>query len=151
MAMAESPNAVLGGAPEVEVARDLARRALPVAAVLIAISAIGWQLHGALTAAFAVAIVVVNFLAAASLMAWAAKISLPALMATVLGGYVVRMAVIALAVVAVRHQPWVALPVLAFTLIGAHLALLFWEMRHLSMSLAFPGLKPGLNKETRSA
>jgi hypothetical protein len=146
-----SPAAVQGGAPEVEVARDLARRALPVAAVLIGVSAIGWQLHGALTAAFAVTVVVVNFLAAALLMAWAARISLAVLMGTVLGGFVVRMGVIALAVVAVRNQSWVSLPVLAFTLVVAHLTLLFWELRHLSISLAFPGLKPALNKETRAA
>jgi len=137
-----SPAAVDGAAPELEVARDLARRALPVALVLIAASTIGWRLDGALTSAFAVTVVVLNFLAAAALMAWAARISLAMLMGTVLVGFVVRMAVVALAVLAVRDESWVALPVLAFTLVVAHLALLFWEMRHLSISLAFPGVKP---------
>ena len=83
-----------GEAPELDVAWDLARRALPVAAVLIVISAIGWQVDGALTSAFAVGVVVLNFLAAAALMAWAARISLAMLMAAVLIGFVVRMGII---------------------------------------------------------
>lgn len=150
--MAErSPAAIDGAAPELEVAWDLARRAIPMAVVLIAVSAVGWQLHGALTAAFAVGVVVLNFLAAAGLMAWAARISLPMLMGAVLVGFAVRMVVIALAVFAVRDEPWVSLPVLGFTLVVAHLALLFWETRHLSVSLAFPGVKPAAKKEARSA
>jgi len=110
--------------------------------VLIAIGAIGWQMHGVLTTAFAVAIVVLNFLAAAALMTWAARISLGMLMGAVLIGYIVRMGIIALAVFAVKDEPWVVLPLLGFALVLTHLALLFWEMRHLSVSLAYPGLKP---------
>ncbi|MDQ6697880.1 MAG: ATP synthase subunit I, partial [Actinomycetota bacterium] len=137
-----SPADLEGGAPELDVAWDLAKRALPVAAVLIAASAIGWQVHGALTTGFAVGVVVLNFLAAAALMAWAARISLSMLMGAVLIGYVVRMAVVALAVFAVKDQSWVVLPLLGFTLVLTHLGLLFWETKHLSVSLAYPGLKP---------
>jgi hypothetical protein len=32
--------------------------------------------------------------------------------------------------------------VLGFALVLSHLALLFWETKHLSISLAAPGLKP---------
>lgn len=140
---ASTPAAELqGGAPELDVARDLAKRALPAAVVLLAIGAIGWQVHGLLTAAFAVALIVLNFLAAAALMAWAARISLGMLMGAVLGGYIVRMGVVALAVFLVKDQSWVVLPLLGFGLVITHLGLLFWETRHLSVSLAFPGLKP---------
>jgi hypothetical protein len=142
---------VAGEAPELDVAWDLARRALPVAAALIVLSAIGWQVDGALTSAFAVGVVVLNFLAAAALMAWAARISLAMLMAAVLIGFAVRMGIILAAIFAVRDESWVVMPLLGFTLVGAHLGLLFWEMKHLSLSLAFPGLKPARNKETRSA
>jgi len=139
----------LAVAPELEIARDLARHAVPVGAVLVAISAVFWHLDGALTSAFAVAIIVVNFILSARLMAWAAAISAEMLMGTVLVGFAVRMGVIALAVWAVKDQPWVVLPVLAFTLLTAQLVLLFWEARYVSGSLAFPGLKPKPAKEAR--
>jgi hypothetical protein len=45
-------------------------------------------------------------------------------------------------VLAVRHEPWIDLPTLAVTILGTHLALLFWEMRYVSASLAYPSLKP---------
>jgi hypothetical protein len=32
------------------------------------------------------------------------------------------------------------------TIVVAHVGLLFWELRYVSMSLAFPGLKPKQNK-----
>jgi hypothetical protein len=141
-AAAVSPADLQGGAPELDVALDLAKRALPVGVVLIAVSAIGWQLHGVLTTGFAVGVVVLNFLAAAALMAWAARISLGMLMGAVLIGYIVRMSIVALAVFAVKDESWVVLPLLGFTLVLTHLGLLFWETRHLSVSLAYPGLKP---------
>lgn len=148
-ASAVSPADLQGGAPELDVAWDLAKRALPVGVVLIAVSAIGWQLHGVLTTGFAVGVVVLNFLAAAALMAWAARISLGMLMGAVLIGYIVRMAIVALAVFAVKDQSWVVLPLLGFALVLTHLGLLFWETRHLSVSLAYPGLKPPPPSESR--
>ena len=48
------------------------------------------------------------------------------------------------ALVLLRHVSWIVLPWLGFTLVGAHLVLLFWEMRYVSMSLAAPGLRPRL-------
>jgi len=134
-------------APELEIARDLARRAVPVGLVLVSVSAVFWHVDGALTSAFAVAIIVANFLVAARLMAWGASISAEVLMGTVLGGFIVRMAVIAVAVFFVKDEAWVVLPVLAFTLLLAQLVLLFWEARYVSASLAFPGLKPKPAKE----
>ena len=131
-----------GPAPEVAIARDLARRAVPVGLVLTAASAAIWGSNGALTAGLAVTIVVVNLLVAAGLMAWAARISPTALMAAVLGGFVVRMAIVVAVLFAVQDQSWVEMPLLAFTLLLAQLGLLFWETRHVSASLAFPGLKP---------
>lgn len=135
-------------APEVAIARDIARHAVPLGAALVAVSAIVWRVDGALTSAFAVGIVVVNLLIAAGLMAWAARISPTALMAAVLGGFIIRMAVISLAIWAVKDEAWVKLPLLAFAVLFAQLGLLFWETRYVSGSLAFPGLKPVLPKET---
>jgi hypothetical protein len=138
-------------APELDIARDLVRRAIPLGLVVIALSALIWHADGAWTAAFAMAIIIVNLLAAAGLMAWAARISPTALMGAVMGGFVVRMAIVALAIFAVKDASWVELPLLAFTLLFGQLGLLAMETRYVSGSLAFPGLKPGVavSKEAR--
>jgi hypothetical protein len=36
---------------------------------------------------------------------------------------------------------------LGITLVATHVGLLFWESRYVSLSLAFPGLKPGVTPE----
>ncbi|HWH35724.1 MAG TPA: ATP synthase subunit I [Acidimicrobiales bacterium] len=131
-----------GRAPETEIAHDLVRRALPVAPVLIVLSGVAWGAAGAASSAYAVALVVVNFLVAAALMAWAAKISVGVLMGTVLGGYLLRLGAITLAIMAVRDAAWVEMVPLGLTLVATHLGLLIWEARYVSLSLAFPGLKP---------
>ena len=76
-----------GGATEREVAHDLVRRALPLVPVALLVGAIGWGVDGALSALFGLALVCANFLLSAALIGNAAKISLPLLMAAVLGGY----------------------------------------------------------------
>ena len=134
--------AVPGAAPETEIARDLARHAVPVAPVLVALCAIVWGLDGALSSAYAVTLVVVNFLVAAALMAWAARISVAMLMGAVLGGYLLRLGALTVAVLAVRDAGWVELMPLGLTLVVTHVGLLVWETRRVSLSLAFPGLKP---------
>lgn len=138
-----------GEAPESEIARDMARRALPLAIVPIGISAAGWGVAGAASSAFALTLVVVNFLASAWLLTTAARINYALLMGAALGGYLLRMGIIIGVVLAVRNAGWIELVPLGVTLVVAHLGLLVWELRFVSSSLAFPGLKPmdGKNKE----
>ena len=137
-----SPTLDLERAPETEIAMDLVRRGLPVAPVLIAVGALVAGVDGALSAAFAIVLVLGNFVLSASLTAGAARISLGMVMGAVLFGYLVRLAIITGAVLAVKDMGWVHLPVLGITLIVTHLGLLFWETRYVSASLAFPTLKP---------
>jgi hypothetical protein len=136
--------AQVAGAPAVEreVAWDMVRRALPIAPVLIVIASVPWGMAGGASAAYAIAIVLVNFSLSAALLGWAARISLPFLMVTALFGYLIRLGLITVAVLAVKDQSWVSVVPLGFTLIITHLGLLFWETRHVSVSLAFPGVKP---------
>jgi hypothetical protein len=134
---------VTGPAPEVDIARDLARRALPIAPVAVVVCGLIWGVDGALSAAYAVVLVVANFLAAALLIARAARISATVLMAAVLGGYLLRLGVLTVAVVAVRDAGWVEIVPLGLTLVATHVGLLVWEARKVSVTLAFPGLKPG--------
>ena len=129
----------------------MVRRALPAAPVIILLAALPWGVDGALSAAFAVAVVVANFLLAAWVLAAASRISYGLLMGAALFGYLVRIALIGLAIWAVKDLSWVEPLPLGLTLIVTHLGLLLWELRYVSASLAFPGLKPGATtKETAS-
>jgi hypothetical protein len=127
---------------EREVALDIVRRGLLVAPVIVLVAGLvrGWD--GAASAAIALGIVLVNFLAAAAIMTRAAKSGATAIGAAALGGYIIRLAVILVALVLLRHQPWIDLPTLGFVIVGTHLGLLVWEMKYVSLTLAAPGLKP---------
>ncbi len=140
----------LGPAPEREIATDMVRRALPAAPVILLLALAPWGVDGALSAAFAMAVVVVNFLLAAWVLAAASRISYGLLMGAALFGYLVRIALIGLAVWAVKDLSWVEPLPLGLTLIVTHLGLLLWELRYVSASLAFPGLKPDATKESAS-
>jgi hypothetical protein len=133
---------VEGPAPEVEVTRDMVKRGLIVAPVLIAICGIIWGLNGAWSSAYAVAIVLINFTLAAALITWTARISLGLMMGAILFGYLVRLGLIFVAVLVVKDAGWISLPALGATIIVTHLGLLLWEMKYLALSLAHPGLKP---------
>lgn len=139
-----------GPAPERQIAGDMARRALPLAPVVVLLAALPWGVDGALSAAFAIVVVVANFLLAAWMLAAASRIGYGLLMAAAMLGYLVRIALIGLAVWAVKDAAWVEPLPLGLTLIVTHLGLLLWELRYVSASLAFPGLKPGATKESAS-
>lgn len=132
----------LGPAPEREVARDLLRHGALALPVAVAVGLVGWGTDGALSVAFAAALVLANFWLAAALLGWAAKISLGLLMGVSLFGFVLRLGAISAAVLLVKDQAWVEPIPLGLTLVVAHLGLLFWETKFVSASLAFPGLKP---------
>jgi len=140
-----------GPAVEPQVALDMARRVLPAVPVLVLVAGLVWGLDGAASAAFAIVLVVANLFASAALLATAARISLPLLMVAALGGFVVRLALLTVVVIAVRDQPWVDLVALCLTLVVTHLGLLVWETRHVSASLAFPALKPPMPKSPKAA
>ena len=130
------------GRPEAAVAFDMARRALPVAPVLMVLSALGWGLDGALSSGFGIALVLANLVLSALSLAWAARVSAPVLMGTALGGFLVRMTLLVLAVAAVKDQGWVEVVPLGVTIVVTHLGLLMWESRYVSATLAYPALKP---------
>jgi hypothetical protein len=131
-----------GPAVEQQVARDMIRRGLLIAPVLLALAALVWGVHGAESAGYALAVVLANLALSAAILTWTARISLAAMMGGVLAGYVVRLGLVTVAVLAVIHQPWVVVVPLALTLMITHLGLLIWESRYVSATLAYPGLKP---------
>lgn len=129
-------------AVEREVAFDIVRHGAIISPLVIVVCGLlrGWD--GALSAAIGLAIVLVNFLAAAAIMTRAAKHGPNALGAATLAGYIVRLGVIFGALLLLRHQPWIDMLVLGLVIVVTHVGLLFWEMKYVSLSLAAPGLKP---------
>ena len=130
-------------AVERELGFDMARRGLWLAPAIVALAALVWGGDGAWSALVAVAVVLVNLALAAISLSWAARRSLTLLMAVALGGFLVRMGLVTVVMLAVRDQPWIDLVALGVTVVVTHLGLLFWELRYVSASLAYPALKPG--------
>jgi hypothetical protein len=131
-------------APPVErrIAVDLARHGLLVAPVIVLVAGLLRGVDGAASAALALAVLVLNFFAAAISLEWGARRSGNALFAVALGGFLFRMVSILLVIlVAQALFGWVDVVVLGVTLFVTHLGLLFWELRSVSFSLAAPGLK----------
>jgi hypothetical protein len=131
-----------GPAPEVSVSLDMVKRGLLAAPVLIAVCGVIWGADGAFSSAYAIALVLVNFGLSAAIIAWTGRISLAVMMGGVLFGYLFRLALIFVAVYAVRDAGWISLPALGASIIVTHLGLLVWELKYVAISLAHPGLKP---------
>jgi len=134
--------ALQGPAPEVKVTKDMIRRGLIVAPLLILVCGFIWGMHGVYSSAYGIALVLINFALAAALVATTARISLALMMGAVLFGYLIRLGLILLAVLLVKNSGWISLPALGTTIIVSHLGLLVWEMKYVALSLAYPGLKP---------
>jgi hypothetical protein len=131
-----------GPSPEVDVSKDLVKRGLVAAPVLIAICGVLWGGDGALSAIYGIALILVNFALSAGLIAVTARISLGLMMGAILFGYLIRLGLVFAAVLLVRDASWISLPALGATIIVTHLGLLAWELKYLAISLAYPGLKP---------
>jgi hypothetical protein len=142
MALPGGPRTTASSAPEQAVAWDIAKRAIPASPVLVGLAALVWGAAGAASAAYAIAIVVVNFVVAAWVLATAARIGETLLMAAALFGFLLRLALVSAAVLLVADAGWVEPLALGLTLVVTHLGLLVWELRYVSASLAYPGLKP---------
>ncbi|MGQ0830793.1 MAG: ATP synthase subunit I [Microthrixaceae bacterium] len=145
----EDRRAPVPPAPEVEreLAFDMVKRGVWLAPAVVVLATLVWGARGASSALVAIALVGVNLVLAALGLSWAAKISLTAIMAVSLGGFAVRMALVCGVLLAIRDATWINLTALGVTVLVTHLGLLFWELRYVSASLAFPGLRPAPNKE----
>lgn len=139
-----------GAAPEPEIARDLAKRASLAGPVFVAVGALVDGADGAASAGLAVAIVLVNFLVAASSLAWAARINLAVLMGVSLFGYLLRLGVLFGIFLLLQDVAWIHEPTFGLTLIVTHLGLLAWELKYVSATLAHPALKPTASASTAS-
>ena len=87
-----------GPSPEVAVSTDMIKRGLVVGPFLVALCGVIWGMDGVWSSAYGIAIVLANFALAAAFIASAARISLGLMMAATLFGYLIRLALIFLAV-----------------------------------------------------
>ena len=140
--MIEQPASYVEGSPELEIVTDMVRRAIPVAPLLVLACGLVWGIDGALSSAFGIGLVLLNFLLTAVLLSWAARVSPTMLMAATLGGFIVRMGLVLGAILLVKNTSWASMAPLLLTILVTHLGLLMWETRYVSLSLAYPGLKP---------
>ena len=142
----ESPPVVAASeipvAHESRIADHLARHALLIAPVVILACGLIRGVDGAISAAIGLALVALNFVASARLIGWAASRSLALLQGAVLGGFIVRLFALTLIVLGLEQFSFIDLPVLVLTIAITHIALLIWETRSVSLTLAAPGLKP---------
>ncbi|MEM9135659.1 MAG: ATP synthase subunit I [Actinomycetota bacterium] len=131
-----------GPSPAFAVARDMVTKGLMALPFGLIIGALVAGFGGAASVGYGMVVVLVNFLLAAAMLAWAAKKSFALVASVALAGYGIRLGLIFLAVMAVREAWWVELVPLGITIIVTHLGLLVWELRFVAASLAHPGLKP---------
>jgi hypothetical protein len=123
---------VAGAEPERELIRRITPFALPVAALAFLIGALVAGTDAGWSAAIAVALVYLNFLANALSLAWAGA-QAPALVSLVaFGGYVVRLIVYTVALVLLNQLAWFSPLAFVLALMPTVIALLIVEARGLS-------------------
>jgi hypothetical protein len=132
----------LGPSHEAAIARDMVLKGLAVAPVVAAVAWLIADGNVAVSIAYGMAVVMVNFLLSAYLLAGAARISLGLIASVALGGYAMRLALVFAAVWLIRDTSWVRFVPLGISMIATHLGLLVWELRHVSATVTHPGLKP---------
>ncbi len=132
-----------GPSPAMQVGLDMIKRGAVIAPPLILIGALIWGTDGAASVALGLGLVLVNVFVSAWIIATCAKISFAAMAGGAMFGFLIRLGIISAVVILVRNETWVDLVALGVTIIVTHLGLLFWELRYISASLAYPGLKPG--------
>lgn len=142
---------VEGGAIESKIAIDMVKRSLPFIPFMLLASGLIWGKDGAISAGVAIAVVLANFLLAAAVLGWAARISVTAVMGAALFGYILRLVVIAAVVLPLRSASWFKPWPLGITLVVTHLGLLLWELRHISISFSQPGVKPPSPRRRKSS
>lgn len=128
--------------PQAEIVADMARRGLLVSPLLVAAGAVGWGLDGALSVLVALGVVLVNFAASAVVVRKSLELPQSFIMMFVLGGFLLRMLFVLAVITVAGNFAWVERVPLGLAIVLTHLGLLAWETRHISASLAYPGLKP---------
>ena len=119
-------------APERELIRRISPFALPVALAAFALGTLLDGIDAGWSAAIAIAVVYLNFVAHGSSLALAATISPTVLYAVGLGGFLVRLGVIVAVIALLQQTDWFSIVAFIVALIPSTVALLVVEMKLLS-------------------
>ena len=141
---APPPSASTPGAEQIErsIAVDLAKKAAIVTPIVVIGVGIWRGPDAALGAFLALALVVANFFASAAILGWTAKRAPHALAGVAMLSFLGRLVIITMIGAGIKQLGFVDFTVFAITLVISYLVLLFWELRSISLTLAYPGLKP---------
>ena len=146
--------AVLTGsdtAYERDIARDLVKHGLMVAPFAIGLGALLRGRAGAVGVAAALAVVLLNYVIAGTAQSWAASKDSPGLLGgIVLVSLITRFVVVIVALSLLRNRSFLDYGCFGIALVVSHLGLLIWEAKSVQLSLAFPGLKPGVSSRSTS-
>ena len=121
-----------GTEPERALIRRVSPFAVPAAVVAYAVGALVADADAGWSAAIAIAIVYLNFVANALSIAWAASTSPTLVSIVALGGYVVRLIIYTVALVLLNQLSWFSPVAFALALVPAIVALLVFEVKALS-------------------
>ncbi len=120
----------------VEPERELVRRLLPYSLPAFAVAAVAGALLGGAAAAWSagigVAAVAANFLGYAYSVAWAARIAPTVLMVVGLGGFVLRIVTLTVALLLLDHLAWFSPVAFAAAFVPTTIVLLVVEMKLLA-------------------
>ena len=116
-------------AVELRLARSAVGFLIVLGGPVIGVAALFAGVPGALSAGVGALVVIGMFLMAGALMSWAARISPTALMAAVLGGYLLRLFIYAALILLLRPVEWLHPPSLAIGTAVLLVAVLAWEVR----------------------
>lgn len=136
-----------GAEPE----RELIRRWVPFAppafllALLVGVAVDGWPVGW--SAAIGVGLVAANSVVAGLAQAWAAGKSLMVLGVVTMGGFVLRLGVIAAALALLSNVSWFSVPAFALAVVPATILLLGFEMRLLARGVGRELILPADGKE----
>ncbi len=120
------------GDPEHELVRRLLPYSLPALAVAVVAGALLGGAGAAWSAGIGVAAVTTNFLGYAYSVAWAARIAPTVLMVVGLGGFVVRLAALTVALLLLDQLAWFSPVAFAAAFVPTTIVLLVFEMKLLA-------------------
>ena len=120
------------GEPEHELVRRLLPFSLPAFAVAVLMGALLGGAGSALSAGIGVAAVAANFLGYAYSVAWAARIAPTVLMVVGLGGFVLRLITLTVALLLLDHLAWFSPVAFAAAFVPTTIVLLVVEMKLLA-------------------
>jgi len=118
--------------PERELIRRVSPFALPAAILAYVVGALFGGADAGWSAAIAIVLVYLNFLANAYSLAWAASVSPTIVSIVALGGYAARLIIYTLALVGLNQLAWFSPLAFVLALVPAIIALLVFETKALS-------------------